>query len=256
MSKQRKVLKLMLARSGEIIPHDKGLDAYAIHPRGDRRCRPVGWLDTALLEQLLASGTVIKQKKSIVLAPSYIRRATASKTHGIGDIYANQHRQIEARDIYHPDGIKRPARINVHLSTLTRLVNQQGKDGQSFLAPDEIEAAGRFASDYARSMIGAIATQNYGNSVSRQRRNVNTAEHISITALDARKRVMEALKTVGPGLDKALTSLCGSDMTMGALETSENWAKGSGKTILKLALSRLSAYYGCRAGVGAKRLGQ
>jgi len=243
----------MLAKQGEIIAQGTGANDYAIHPRGDKRCRPVGWLDSELLSEMLTRGVVVKQRKSYILAPSCKRRMEAANTNGRGEAFANQHRQLEARTIYHPDGIKRPARVNAHLSVLTQLAKRVDENGQTFLARDEIEAAERFASDYARSMMGAIATQNYSGTAGRERRNVNTAEHISISALDARRHVMDALEMVGPGLDRALTALCGSDMSMGALEASENWARGSGKTVLKLALSRLSIYYGCKAGVGAKR---
>lgn len=256
MSNQVKILKLMVAKQGEIIMQTNGQNGFAIHPRGDKRCRPVGWLDSELLDQMLAGGVVLKQRKSYILAPSYKRRTEAAKANGRGDAFANQHRQLEARNIYHPDGIKRPVRVNAHLSVLTQLAKKTDKAGHTFLAQDEIEAAQRFASDYARSMMGAIATQNYGGAAGRERRSVNTAEHISISALDARKHVMDALEIVGPGLDRALTALCGGDMSMGALEASENWARGSGKTVLKLALSRLSAYYGCKAGVKVRRSSQ
>lgn len=254
MTNAGKIMKLMLEKQGEIIAQTNGMNGFAIYPRGDTRCRPVGWLDQDVMDQLLAKGVITKHTKSYILAPSYRRREHAAKSHGRSGAFANQHRQLEARNIYHPDRIKRPARINAHLSVLTRLACKTDKNGILFLTPDEIEAAHRFASDYARSMMGALATQNYSGAAGRERRTVNMAENISISALDARKHVMEALEYVGPGLDKALTALCGSDMSMSALETAENWARGSGKTVLKLALSRLSAYYGCQVGIGAKRV--
>ena len=253
MSRERGILKLMLDKRGVIIAQQAQCDVYANVPRGDKRCRPVGWVQSETLAQLLARGSLIKKGDTYILDAGFRRRETEAKIHGRHDAYANQHRQMEARDIYHPDGIKRPTRINSHLSALTRLANMKDKNGESFLAAHEIEAAQRFAADYARSMMSAIATQSYGGNSGRDRSATNTAEHISISALDARKRVMDILETVGPGLDKALTALCSTDMSMGALELSENWAKGSGKTVFKLALSRLSTYYGCRAGVRAKR---
>jgi len=256
MSRGRGILKLMLDKRGVIMKNTARCDAYVIVPRGDRRCRPIGWVERETLAGLLACGSVVKKDETYVLDAGYQHRNLTAKTHGNRDAYANQHREMETRDIYHPDGIKRPARINSHLSVLIRLANTKDKTGQSFLQPDEIEAAQRFATDYDRSMMATIAAQSYSGMSTRDRGSTNTAEHISISALDARKRVMEVLEIVGPGLDKTLTALCGSDMTIGALEMSENWAKGSGKTVFKLALSRLSAYYGCRAGVRAKRSGQ
>lgn len=255
MSRERGVLKLMLDKRGVIIERKAGCDVYAIVPRGDRRCRPIGWVEDKTLARLLARGSVVKKTDTYVLDATYIHREMTAKTHGNSDVFANQHREMETRDIYHPDGIKRPARINNHLSALTRLANMKEKTGDNFLQPYEIEAAQRFAADYAKSMMSAIATQSYSGSSGGARQSENTAEHISISALDARKRVMDILKIVGPGLDKSLTALCAGDMSIGALELSENWARGSGKTVFKLALSRLSEYYGCRVGVSAKRAG-
>ncbi len=253
MLQERGILKLMLDKRGVIIAQQARCDVYAIVPRGDRRCRPVGWVQSKTLANLLARGSVVKKNDSYILDKNFKHRETTAKIHGHDEAFANQHRQMEAREIYHPDGIKRPARINSHLSALTRLANMKTKNGQSFLDAHEIEAAHRFAADYGRSMMSAISTQSYSGNSSGDRRSINTAEHITISALDARKRIMDSLEMVGPGLDKALTALCSGDMSIGALELSENWAKGSGKTVLKLALSRLSVYYGCRAGIGAKR---
>jgi Domain of unknown function (DUF6456) len=253
MTREGGILKLMLNKRGVIIATGMRSDVLAIVPRGDKRCRPVGWVEIKTLTKLLAHGSVVQKGDTYILDPDYMHRKMTEKYHGNRDAFANQHRQMEARDIYHPDGIKRPVRINSHLSTLTRLANLKDKTGQSFLQPDEIEAAQRFAADYARSMMSAIATQSYGDAASSGARTTNTAENISISAMDARKRIMDSLESVGPGLDRALTVLCSGDMSIGALELSENWAKGAGKTVLKLALSRLSEYYGCRAGVTAKR---
>ncbi|MCF6221625.1 MAG: DUF6456 domain-containing protein [Robiginitomaculum sp.] len=246
------MLQLMLDKRGVIMMTGTRRDAYAIVPRGDKRCRPVGWVADDLLAHLLAQGTIVEKGTSYILDPGYKRRCVVGKAHGMDTAYANQHRNLESCNIYHPDGIKRPVRINGHLSALTKLANSRDGSGQNFLQPNEIEAASCFAADYDRSMMAAISTQNYGDTGG-GKRSVNTAEHITLSALDARKRVMDALELVGPGLDKALTALCASDMTMGALEVSENWARGSGKTVLKLALSRLSEFYGCRPGASAKR---
>jgi len=253
MTREGRILKLMLSKRGVIIATGVRSDVLAIVPRGDKRCRPVGWIQVETLANLLAHGSVVKKGETYILDVGFRHREMTAKTHGNSDAFANQHRRIEARDIYHPDGIKRPARLNSHLSALTRLANTKDKNGQSFLQPDEIEAAQRFAADYARSMMSAIATQSYGDTASSGLRTTNTAEHISVSAMDARKRVMDGLAVVGPGLDRALTALCSGDMSVGALELSENWAKGAGKTVLKLALSRLSIYYGCRAGIAAQR---
>ena len=246
MGSEQKILKVMLKKQGVITA--QGAHTYIIVPRGDMRCRPAAWLAQTELDRLLASGAVIAKGKTFILAPSYKSRMQAAMLHGDHTAFANQHQVRQTRDIYHPDGIKRPTQTTTHLLVFRRLATTRDKTGHGFLLADEIEAGERFAADYARAMMAAVATQSYDGVTSGGKNRTNTAENISVSAMDARKRVMQALDIVGPGLDKALTGLCGHDMTLGALERSENWAKGSGRTVLKMALSRLSGFYGCRAG--------
>jgi len=253
MDTQSKILKLMLDKQGHILAQSPASDTYIIVPRGDRRSRPKGWINKTELKQLLASGAIIKKDAAYVLCDSYIRRGKAAANHGRKHAHANQNRDLKQREIYHPDGIKRPARINQRLSVFHKLAAATNKDGSPVLQANEVEAGERFAADYDRSMMAAVATQNYGGVTSGGKSRVNTAENISISAMDARKRVMDALEIVGPGLNRALVVLCGYDWSLGQLENEQQWAKGSGRTILKLALSRLSEYYGCKPGVGARR---
>ncbi|MBL4854052.1 MAG: hypothetical protein JKY25_07400 [Robiginitomaculum sp.] len=258
MNALNKTLKLMLDKQGHILPQGQAnetykSDTYIIVPRGDRRSRPIGWVNISVLKRLLAKGAVTQKGAAYILCDSYVRRSAAKAAHGPTHAHANQHRDLEQRDIYHPDGIKRPARINRRLSVFHKLAGSVNKDGTAFLQADEIEAGERFAADYDRSMMAAVATQNYTGVTSGGKNRVNTAENISISAMDARKRVMDALEMVGPGLERALVSLCGRDWSLGQLEAQEKWASGSGRTVLKLALSRLSEYYGCKPGISARR---
>ncbi len=253
MNSRAKTLKLMLDKQGHILAQTETSEIFIIVPRGDRRLRPVGWVKLSLLKQILASGAVRKKGTAYVLCETYIRRTQTGANHGRANAQANQHRDLEKRDIYHPDGIKRPTRINQRLSVFYKLAAAINTDGTAFLQPDEIDAGERFAADYDRSMMAAVATQNYQGVTGGGKYRQNTAENMSVSAMDARKRVMDALEMVGPGLERALVSLCGRDCSLSQLETSEKWAKGSGRTILKLALAHLSQYYGCKPGVSAKR---
>ncbi|PHS42042.1 MAG: hypothetical protein COA91_01385 [Robiginitomaculum sp.] len=248
-----KTLKLMLEKQGHILAQSRTSEMYIIVPRGDRRMRPIGWVDISLLQQLRASGAICKKGRAYVLSESYVQRSRAGARHGRNHAHANQHRDLEKRDIYHPDGIKRPVRINQNHSVFNKLAKATNKDGTDFLQADEIEAGEMFAADYARSMMAGMASQNYQGVSSAGKGRENTAENISISAMDARKRVMDALAMVGSGLDRALVSLCVRDWSLRQLEAQEQWANGSGRTILKLALSRLSEFYGCKPGMAAKR---
>ena len=253
MNSLGKILKLMLERQGHIMAQGRTSEIYIIVPRGDRRLRPIGWVDLSQLQQLCASGAICKKGRAYILCESYVKRSRAGVRHGRNNAYANQHRDLEKRDIYHPDGIKRPVRINQNHSVFRKLAKATNKDGSDFLQSDEIEAGEMFVADYGRSMMAGMASQNYQSMTSVDKGKENTAENISISAMDSRKRVLDALAMVGSGLDRALVSLCVGDWSLRQLEESEQWANGSGRTILKLALSRLSEFYGCKPGISARR---
>ena len=265
---QSKAIDLMLHRHGEIISFG-GKDAHpdplninqftrkqftrkqwAIVPRGDRRCRPVGWLGHDDLQTLLSAGVIEKNKIGYGLAASYRKRALAGGEKGTVKTFSAQHRQSQTRQLYHPDGIASPTQSTRGGTSTDRLLNLRDKAGHRFFQTHEIEAAARFMQDYARSRMGAVVTQNYDGGANARGTRANTAEDISNQALDARTRVMAALDAVGPGLDQSLKLLHETDTTMGALETNQQWARGSGKTVLKLALGRLSNFYGCEVGDG------
>ena len=95
MSQEKGVLKLMLDKRGVIIANDVRGDMLAIVPRGDRRCRPVGWVETKTLSRLLACGSVVKKGDTYILDTGFRHRETAAKTYGHNDAFADQHRQME-----------------------------------------------------------------------------------------------------------------------------------------------------------------
>jgi len=178
----------MLDKQGHILPQGQASDIYIMVPRGDRRLRPVGWVKKPVVKRLLANGAITQKGAAYILSDSFIQRSAAGAAHGLAQAHANQHRDLQQREIYHSDGIKRPARINHRLSVFHKLAKATNKDGSAFLQADEIEAGTRFAADYDRSMMAAVATQSYGAVTNGGKNRVNTAENISISAMDAKKR--------------------------------------------------------------------
>jgi len=147
---------------------------------------------------------------------SFARRLKAGST------LADQHRDICHRDIYNPDGVMRPARVNRSLSAMDRLYKRRDKNGQTLLSDAEYEAGQRYARDYALAGYDVLATQNY------ILKNANSA--------------------IGKGLDKVIIAVCCLDHSLSQVERAEKWAAASGLTILKLGLSALADYYGTHAG--------
>jgi len=68
---------------------------------------------------------------------------------------------VIVKDIYNPDGVMRPARVNRSLSAMDRLYKRRDKNGQTLLSDAEYEAGQRYARDYALAGYDVLATQNY-----------------------------------------------------------------------------------------------
>ncbi|PHR94338.1 MAG: hypothetical protein COA69_01720 [Robiginitomaculum sp.] len=246
-----------IAHKHAIIVHDEGgRDMFIALPYGDRRRRPIAWIDHNMLNRMLASGALEQQDKKhskvFILAPSYKNRISGIPHNEAKNSFANQHRDVQTRDVYTPDGVRRSARVN-SASIFRRLARHVDRSGRPFLLADEVEAGERFARDYACSMTGSVSTQNMASTGGMGGTHDNVAENMSVMALDAKRRVREALEMLGPGMDRTLIALCGREWGLEQIEAAEGWPKRSAKTVLKLALVRLSAYYGCKPGIAAQR---
>ena len=60
---------------------------------------------------------------------------------------------------------------------------------------------------------------------------------------DARDRVSEALRALGPGLADVVLRVCCFLEGIEAAERRMGWASRSGKVVLRIALQRLAAHY-------------
>lgn len=257
--KETRLLARIAHKQAVIMQDESANDMFIALPHGDRRRRPIAWIDRSMLDRMLASGALVaherKHTKTFILAPSYKNRMSEADRNGVRESFANQHRDVQMRDIYTPDGVRRSARVN-RASVFTRLARHIDRSGHPFLLADEVEAGERFARDYDLSMMGSVSTQNFsdmGGGSGSGGGHFNTAENMSMMALDAKRRVMDVLEMLGPGMDRTLVALCGREWGLEQLELAEGWPKRSAKTVLKLALVRLSAYYGCKPGIAAQR---
>jgi len=255
MIRTNKILERLVLKKAVIVTTQCQGDSYAAVPHGDRRCRPVAWISKTVISQWLADGSLVETNKNYAIEPSLAKRIKQARKYGASAAHGHQHRDMTSRTIFNPDGLRRHVQVNGFASVFQRLARQETADGKPFLQVDEIEAGERFAADYSKSMMGALATQNYG-AVSGISTSGNSAENISISAVDAKQRTAKALAYVGPGLDRVLTALCGREYSLGQIEAEQGWSKSSGKTVLKLALSRLSVFYGCKAGAAPRSANQ
>jgi len=239
MKSYTQLLDRLISEAAVIYPGEFS-DLYAAYPHGDRRRRPVCWLNDIQFKSLRADGVINLKSGGYHIAYSFIRRqksALQDKAH------AAQHRDFVDRDIYTPDRVKRQARFNTNSSPLRRLARIKDGAGQPLLTTAEIEAGERFASDYHFSALGTLATQNYMSTGSGTTYS-GDQDTLSVQKLDARNRVMSVIGELGGGLDRAVIAVCVNELTLERLEQTENWVKKSGRTILKLGLQRLVKFYG------------
>ena len=72
-----------------------------------------------------------------------------------------------------------------------------------------------------------------------------------MSALDAQKRVVNALAYIGPGLAEMAVDVCCSELGLEATEKKFSLPRRSAKIMLKLALMRLAVHYGYQSASAA-----
>ena len=229
-----------------IIIHDdrSGYATYAAYPYGDRRRRPISWIEKAVFQKFLSEGLIAKCGKGYAVVKSAAARAQSVSDQP----HAAQHRDMHTRTITDVHGRFRAARVNRNSTgLLRRLARRKTASGQPFLSDPQVQAGEQFSSDYARSTLAIGITQNYMNVGGGQSAG-NGAETASLEAINAKDRVMDALQFVGSPLDKAILACCTQDMGLEELERTQGWAQRSGGTVLKIALERLADFYGTTPG--------
>jgi len=230
-----------LVETQAVIVKSEG-DVFPAYPRGDRRKRPSCWVSEESFQKLSSYGGLKRGVGGYKVVQSFARRLKAGST------LADQHRDICHRDIYNPDGVMRPARVNRSLSAMDRLYKRRDKNGQTLLSDAEYEAGQRYARDYALAGYDVLATQNYMRAGADKSAYFGHKEDEIHGRMDARDRLKNANSAIGKGLDKVIIAVCCLDRSLSQVERAEKWAAASGLTILKLGLSALADYYGTHAG--------
>jgi len=70
-------LMRLLDKKAQIIANDRDGQGYIALVNGDKRRRPISWIDEAALRQYLARGIVEKKGAAYIFTASYIKRMTA-----------------------------------------------------------------------------------------------------------------------------------------------------------------------------------
>lgn len=209
---------------------------------GDRRTRPLFWVNRADVEQLIADGVLVITEKGVDLGEETRRRLT----------YGHSAREIVERSEFIPSGVERPVRRNVRGSVILRLARRRDKFGNPLLSEEQLGAAQQYAADFHRSRgNGRAGSSSFSVKVDHAARH-DAVEHAVLSHLDGHDRLARARKAIGPKLSKLLDGVCGANERLEAIERAETWSAGTGLSVLHIALDLLVTHYGTKAGVRAR----
>lgn len=156
--------------------------------------------------------------------------------------FLTQHMEMGERVIPSANG-QEVLRVNLAESPLGALARKKGRDGQPFLTMDLVVAGERLREDFERAQMGPRVGQNWERFLTAGGRGDIRIGSGANGPQDARDRVSEALRSLGPGLADVVLRVCCFLEGLEAAEKRMGWAARSGKIVLRIALQRLAAHY-------------
>ncbi|MCK0166453.1 DUF6456 domain-containing protein [Jannaschia sp. S6380] len=134
-------------------------------------------------------------------------------------------------------------RVNLAESPLGSLARKKDRDGKPFLSMELVVAGERLREDFERAQMGPRVGQNWERFLTAGGRGQIGPGTNCSGPEDARTRVSEALRALGPGLADVVLRVCCFLEGMETAEKRMGWAARSGKIVLRIALQRLAAHY-------------
>lgn len=196
------------------------------------------------IEECLRSERGVRYKARLIVS--------ASKTRTQSPVTAADRRKakfLQAEKFFKvtDDGPARPLTVNAGESPLGWLSRRRDAQGQPFLSPQEVEAGERLRADFEAAQLGPSVTQDWRRFLSAGATKGSTLSPQDKTpgegAEAARRRVMEALKALGPGLSDAVLRTCCFLEGLETVEQTMSWSARSAKVVLKIGLQRLALHY-------------
>jgi len=129
------------------------------------------------------------------------------------------------------------------------LLSRRNKDGEPFLKPFEKQALELLITDYENSYKEQRTTMNWNGFLEctynhKSKNSDNCTLHGS--RLNAQERLKNAIMSMGPGLADVVVKSCIKTEKLSDIEKEMGWCPRSAKTVLKIALQRLSEFYQTR----------
>ena len=159
------------------------------------------------------------------------------------NVFAAQHGDYGIKRENFANGSHAQMRVNLNESPLSGLARRKGADGKPFLSAPLVQAAERLREDFERAQLGPRVAQNWDRFLTSADRGVFGDGGIGEGPAAARKRVLDAMDHLGPGLSDVVMRVCCFLEGMEPAERRLGWSARSGKVVLKIGLQRLLEFY-------------
>ena len=232
-----------LLRSKAVIERQSIAGDWPAYPNGDRRKRPLFWVNSADVDALLLDGVLVVTNKGAALSSETRRRL----------LYGHSAREVVEATEFIPSGVERPVSRNVRGTVILRLSRRTDRKGDPLLSDPQITAAHRYTMDLLRSGEGYVGTVDLSTPKVDSMRRHDAAERAALARIDGSRALASARAAIGPDLARILTAVCGANERLEAIERAERWSRGTGLSVLKIALDLLVRHYGAVPGEQADR---
>ncbi len=135
-----------------------------------------------------------------------------------------------------------PVTMNYAYSALDWL--RRHRNGTYVINDLDYRAARRLQKDFDALGRGAHLTMSWQARSDGGSKAPSDHDRGHVAAMAAQRRIHDALTFVGPGLGDVLVAVCQQNMSLQTIERDLSFPARSGKVIVKLALARLTVFYG------------
>lgn len=243
--RRRRALERLAAPDALLAPDRTGR-WHCVYPKGDRRRRPLAKLTPADVRVLVGDGAIAPAGFAGVYRLSPEGKKARLRTTFEDSPFRQQHAAFVARVVMSRRGPRRARGAEI-AGPFGALVAR----APHAFEPREIAAARRLWEDHALSQHGLFAGSDWQAPPrgSTRRGSGGAQERAAAAAIDARRRVTDALGALPLSLSSAVRAACLDGAGFEALEQERRWPPRSGKLVLKLALELLADHYaiGCAA---------
>lgn len=230
---ERRRLRRALARPGARVVEQAG--RYVVRAGADGRRRASCAVGPEAFAVLANEGA---------LSPAGDGAWVLARTAPAEDVVADRPRLLMGeREVIEPDGSLVKRAVNLGESPLDWLARRRTASGKPLLTRGEHAAGERLRADFHAAGVTSGLTMDW-DAPPRGSAPRGPGSGPGERARLARDRLHRALEAAGPGLREIVERVCLAESSLEAAERALGHPRRSGKTLLKLGLQRVAAFYG------------